>query len=64
MKEKLKITLFTILFVIIGFGLPYLIQFKWYFLGATLVTMKTIITMWLLIPLFVLMILLFVYERI
>jgi hypothetical protein len=64
MKEKLKITLFVILFVLIGFGLPYLIQFKWHFLGATLVTMETIISMWLLIPLFVLMLLLLVYERI
>jgi hypothetical protein len=64
MKEKLKIILFSILFVIIGFGLPYLIQFKWHFLGATLVTMQTIITVWLLIPLFVLMLLLLIYERI
>jgi di/tricarboxylate transporter len=50
MKNKLIATVFTILSITIGFGLPYLIQFKLNFFGATLVSIGDIVKLWVIIP--------------
>jgi uncharacterized membrane protein len=64
MREKLKIILFSILFVLIGFGIPYLVQFKWNFFGATLVTIGDILQLWLITPFLTFVALLLLYFRI
>lgn len=46
MKKFFTIVLSTLLFIGIGFGFPYLVQFKWHFFGATFVTMKDIGGLW------------------
>lgn len=46
MKKFFTIVLGVLLFVGIGFGFPYLVQFKWNFFGATFVTMKDIGGLW------------------
>ncbi len=63
MKDNLKI-MFAILFVLIGFGIPYLVQFKWNFFGATLVTIADILQLWLITPFLTFIALLLLYFRI
>ena len=46
MKNFFVFLLGVLLFIGIGFGFPYLVQFKWHFFGATFVTMKDIGTLW------------------
>lgn len=40
--------IYWMLFLVIGLGIPYLVQFKLKFFGATFVTMKDIIGLWIL----------------
>lgn len=47
MKNFFVIVLGILLFIGIGFGFPYLVQFKWHFFGATFVTMKDIGGLWI-----------------
>jgi hypothetical protein len=52
------------LWLLIGFGLPYLIHFKLNFLGANFVTPKDIFGLWFGTPIFTLLIFTLIYFKI
>lgn len=52
MKEKLGILLLFITWVVFSFGLSYLIHFELHFFGATFITLKDIIGLWVGFPMF------------
>lgn len=47
MKTKLKFIVFLLLSIVVGLGIPYLIQFKLHFFGANFVSMGDIVGLWL-----------------
>ncbi len=62
-KQKILGTIFILLFVIVGFGLPYLIQFKFNFFGATFVTIKDIIGLWVMTPVLTYILVIIIYTQ-
>ena len=64
MKNKLILLACIAIWLLTGFGLPYIIHFKLNFFGANFVTFSDMFKLWFGVPIFTLLIATLIYFKI